>query len=115
MDAILAVDSSDDIGDGEGICCGYNWPNGTSLVYAYNYALTPKGQQQLAMPTIPTLEVFADKQLNYHPTFFGCNSKDTTNPNLIPPLIVYLPNAPYTAWSNGTTGASIVSLPYVSE
>jgi lysophospholipase len=115
MDAILAVDSSDDIGDGEGICCGYNWPNGTSLVAAYEYALTPKGQQQLAMPYIPSLRVFAEKQLNYHPTFFGCNSKDSTNPKLIPPLIIYLPNAPYTAWSNGTTGASVVSIPHTKE
>jgi lysophospholipase len=110
MDIIIADDNSLDTGSGWGICCGNNWPNGTSLNATYLYAKSPKGQnQRIAMPLIPTMDVFMKKRLNYRPTFFGCNSQESTLPGVKPPLIVYLANAPYTAWSNGTTYSTIVS------
>ena len=110
MDVIMAVDSSGDTGDLISICCGYNWPNGTAIIATYAYALSPKGRQQkISMPYIPPLTTFVEKQLSARPTFFGCDSRNGTNPNIVPPLIVYLPNAPYTAWSNATTGTTVVS------
>lgn len=41
--------------------------------------------------------------LNARPTFFGCNGTNVTMGSNIPPLIVYLPNAPMTAQSNTST------------
>ena len=111
LDTIIAVDSSDDSGDGYGTCCGYNWPQGNALNWTRYYALSGRGQaQKLAFPNATTLPS-DNSALYYTPTFFGCDPDDTTLPGTVPPLIVYLPNAPYTAYSNGTSG-STVSLPW---
>ena len=106
LDTIIAVDSSDDSGDGYGTCCGYNWPQGAALDWTRSYALSHRGQEQnLAFPEAATLP--SDNQaLYYTPTFFGCNASDTTLPGVVPPLVIYLPNAPYSAFSNGTSGAT---------
>ena len=109
MDVIVAVDSSADTGDGLSVCCGYNWPNGTALITSYNYAVSQKGQnQRISMPVIPRMEEWVRRGLNAGPTFFGCN-KVGSNSSIVPPMIVYLPNAPYTAYSNATTASTVVS------
>ena len=90
VDVIFAVDSSADTS---------NWPNGTALVASYQRSLTDLSNGT-SFPVIPDQNTFVNLGLNTHPTFFGCNSSNTTGPT---PLIVYIPNFPYVYQSNVTT------------
>lgn len=100
VDVIFAVDSSADI-FGEG-SPSPNWPNGTALVATYQRANSPI-MNSTSFPYIPGQDTFVALGLNNRPAFFGCDSKNVTEGNNIPPLIVYLPNSPYTFWSNTST------------
>lgn len=94
LDVIFAVDSSADVN---------NWPNGTALRATYDRVkeTISNGTQ---FPAVPDAETFINKGLNRRPTFFGCNADNfTASANPTPPLIVYVPNAPYTAWGNVST------------
>ncbi|MCJ1351531.1 MAG: Lysophospholipase 1 [Icmadophila ericetorum] len=97
VDVIFAVDSSADTET--------NWPNGTSLVATYERSLTNGAIGGIAngtvFPSIPDVNTFVNLGLNNHPTFFGCNPKNISGPPS--PLIVYIPNSPYTYFSNVTT------------
>ncbi|KAK4208973.1 acyl transferase/acyl hydrolase/lysophospholipase [Rhypophila decipiens] len=73
VDVIIAIDSSADTTT--------HWPNGTSLVATY-------------------VNRMVNLQFNLRPTFFGCEATNMSKPG---PLIVYLPNAPYTTFSNVST------------
>ncbi|EEP77630.1 lysophospholipase [Uncinocarpus reesii 1704] len=93
VDVIFAVDSSADT--------EYNWPNGTALVATYERSMDPAGlANQTSFPAIPDQNTFVNLGLNTRPTFFGCNSSNTTGPT---PLVVYIPNYPYSAFSNVST------------
>ena len=92
VDVIFAVDSSADT--------TYNWPNGTSLVATYQRSLNNTIENGTAFPSIPDQNTFVNLGLNNRPTFFGCNASNLTGPA---PLVVYLPNAPYIAFSNVST------------
>jgi len=100
VDVIFAVDSSADTV--ESIDPSKNWPNGTSLVATYRRAGTPI-MNRTSFPFIPGQDTFVALGLNNRPTFFGCNSTNVTEGDNIPPLIVYLPNAPYAFFSNFST------------
>lgn len=100
VDVIFAVDSSADIIDASSP--SPNWPNGTALVATYQRANTPI-MNSTSFPYIPGQDTFVALGLNNRPTFFGCDSKNVTKGNNIPPLIVYLPNSPYVFWSNTST------------
>lgn len=93
VDVIFAVDSSADT--------TYSWPNGTAMVATYERSLNSTGiGNGTAFPAIPDQNTFVNLGLNTRPTFFGCNSSNMTGPS---PLVVYLPNSPYTTLSNETT------------
>ncbi|PYH36275.1 lysophospholipase family protein [Aspergillus neoniger CBS 115656] len=93
VDVIFAVDSSADT--------QYNWPNGTALVATYERSLNTTGiGNGTSFPVIPDQNTFVNEGLNTRPTFFGCNSSNTTGPA---PLVVYLPNFPYVTFSNVST------------
>ncbi|CAL8576771.1 Lysophospholipase 1 [Xanthoria parietina] len=93
VDVIFAVDSS---ADTETV-----WPNGTALVATYERNLNSTGiGNGTSFPSIPDTNTFVNLGLNSRPTFFGCNSSNTSS---ITPLIVYIPNAPYVFQSNITT------------
>lgn len=91
VDVIFAVDSSAD--------SDKYWPNGTSLVATYERSLT-KLANGTSFPAVPGQNSFVNLGLNTHPTFFGCNSSNTTH---MTPLIVYIPNFPYIYHSNFST------------
>lgn len=97
VDVIFAVDSSADTN---------NWPNGTALVATYERSLksasTDGGSlaNGTSFPAVPDQNTFVNLGLNTRPTFFGCNSSNTTSPT---PLVVYIPNYPYTYQSNVST------------
>ena len=93
VDVIFAVDSSADTLN--------FWPNGTSLVASYERTLNKTGiANNTAFPAVPDTNSFVNLALNNHPTFFGCNSSNTSS---ITPLIVYIPNSPYVFHSNIST------------
>ncbi|KAI9766630.1 MAG: Lysophospholipase 1 [Geoglossum simile] len=91
VDVIFAIDSSADTS---------NWPNGTSLVATYQRSLDKTIQNGTAFPAIPDQNTFINLGLNKYPTFFGCDRDNLTGPA---PIIVYLPNSPYTFLSNIST------------
>ena len=101
VDVIFAVDSSADTDN--------YWPNGTSLVATYQRSLngaSPDGgnlANGTSFPAVPDENTFVNLGLNTRPTFFGCNSSNTSSPT---PLIVYIPNTPYTFHSNLSTFTS---------
>ena len=90
VDVIFAVDSSAD---------NYNWPNGAALVATYERSLTGLANGT-SFPSVPDNNTFVNLGLNRRPTFFGCDSSNTTK---ITPLVVYIPNAPYVYNSNVST------------
>jgi lysophospholipase len=96
VDIIFAIDSSADTDS--------NWPNGTALRATYNRAGTDVGNGTL-FPAIPSAETFINLGLNRRPTLFGCNATNFTleDGESVPPLIFYIPNAPYTTHSNVST------------
>ncbi|PWY92825.1 lysophospholipase Plb3 [Aspergillus heteromorphus CBS 117.55] len=94
IDVIFAVDSSASTPN--------NWPNGSPLIATYERSLNASGiAKRTPFPSIPDKNTFLNLGLNSRPTFFGCNSSNiTTGPA---PLIVYLPNYPYSTYSNTST------------
>ncbi|KAJ5579824.1 uncharacterized protein N7459_005809 [Penicillium hispanicum] len=93
VDVIFAVDSSADT--------TYSWPNGTALVATYERSLNSSGiGNGTVFPAVPDQNTFVNLGLNTRPTFFGCNSSNMTGPS---PLVVYLPNYPYSSYSNVST------------
>ncbi|KAJ5175161.1 Lysophospholipase [Penicillium canariense] len=93
VDVIFAIDSSADT--------TYNWPNGTALVATYERSLNSTGiGNGTAFPSIPDQNTFVNLGLNTRPTFFGCDSSNLTGPA---PLVVYVPNYPYSTLSNVST------------
>lgn len=93
VDVVFAIDSSSDTGS--------YWPNGTSLVATYERSLNSSGiANGTVFPAVPDVNTFINLGLNARPTFFGCDSSNLTGPA---PLVVYLPNYPYSAWSNVST------------
>ena len=95
VDVIFAVDSSADTEN--------YWPNGTSLVATYQRSLDTSSSNLAngtSFPAVPDTNTFVNLGLNTRPTFFGCNASNTTH---MTPLIVYIPNYPYSFHSNVST------------
>ena len=92
VDVIFAVDSSADTDK--------YWPNGSSLVASYERSQNTLVSNGTAFPAVPDTNSFINLGLNTHPTFFGCNSSNTSS---ITPLVVYIPNSPYVYQSNVST------------
>ncbi|CZR68746.1 related to lysophospholipase [Phialocephala subalpina] len=93
VDVIFAVDGSADTP-----APGANWPNGTAVVATYRRSLFDSSD--IGFPSVPDQNTFVNLGLNARPTFFGCNASNLTGPS---PLIVYLPNVPYSYNSNVST------------
>lgn len=91
VDVIFAVDSSADTDN--------HWPNGTAMVATYRRSLTGLANGT-SFPSVPDQNTFINLGLNSRPTFFGCNSSNTSS---ITPLVVYIPNTPYVYNSNVST------------
>lgn len=94
VDVIFAVDSSADT--------EFFWPNGTALVATYERSLNQTINNRTAFPAVPDQNTFVNLGLNTRPTFFGCDPSNMTGTALAP-LVVYIPNAPYVAFSNVST------------
>lgn len=102
VDVIFAIDSSADTLEEH---VGENWPNGTALVATYGRSLLPIANGT-AFPAVPDVNTFVNLGLNGRPVFFGCdggNASASASDSTPPPLIVYIPNAPYSYMSNVST------------
>ncbi len=90
VDIIFAIDGSADTAT--------LWPNGTALVATHSRSVSGLSTNNSAFPPVPDQNTFVNLGLNKRPTFFGCDISNSSGP-----LIVYLPNAPYTYHSNVST------------
>lgn len=98
VDVIFAVDGSADT--------TYNWPNGTAMVATSTRLQQAHDPQLFGFPPVPDYRTFINLGLNRRPTFFGCDGADAgggAGGGGGGPLIVYLPNTPYTYNSNVST------------
>ncbi|CAB57433.1 Lysophospholipase [Schizosaccharomyces pombe] len=100
LDVVFAFDSSGDTSN--------FWPNGSSLVATYE-RVTQRASDAVYdvedFVHVPTPETFVNLGLNANPTFFGCDGRNTTRGDVpvdhnTPPLVVYMPNTPWTMKSN---------------
>ncbi|KAI9813255.1 MAG: hypothetical protein M1827_004197 [Pycnora praestabilis] len=73
-----------------------NWNNGTNL---YNTYLAAKASG-IPFPVIPSASTFVNRNYTNHPVFFGCNANLTTTQDTRAPIILYLANSPYSAYTN---------------
>ncbi|KAF3923369.1 Lysophospholipase [Orbilia brochopaga] len=98
VDVVFAVDSSADTP-----APGANYPNGTAMVATYERSLEDIANGT-SFPSIPDQNTFINLGLNTRPTFFGCDVKNfSSSIDNIPPLVVYIPNAPFITYPNVST------------
>ena len=105
VDVIFAIDSSGDTNTSyaPGTTSGA-WPAGVAMVATYERSLADMANGT-GFPSVPDIPTFINLGLNNRPTFFGCDSSNFSSSDFasIPPLVVYLPNAPYVYNSNYST------------
>ena len=102
VDVIFAMDNSADTVRQNGNLS--NWPNGTALVATYERSITGNMGNGTLFPAVPDANTFINLGLNNRPTFFGCDGSNiTSDSSRYPPLVVYIPNSPYTFNSNRST------------
>ena len=74
----------------------YNWNNGTNVYDTYLAARA----ESIPFPIIPTSNTFNSRGYNVRPVFFGCDPVLTTTKSADSPIVLYLGNAPYSAYTN---------------
>ncbi|EXJ89618.1 hypothetical protein A1O3_02685 [Capronia epimyces CBS 606.96] len=84
--------------DNDGDQAPYNWNNGTNLYNTYIQAR----RAGLAFPEVPPPATFIKRNYTSKPVFFGCDTQYTTTRNASSPIVLYLTNTPYSAYSNFT-------------
>jgi lysophospholipase len=95
VDIVFAVDSTSNSET-------QKWPSGKALAATYIRS-SSKMMNKTSFPYVPGQDTFSALGMNSRPTFFGCNNTNVTQGNNIPPIIVYLPNSPYSYYSNTST------------
>ncbi|KAI8317230.1 Lysophospholipase 3 [Colletotrichum sp. SAR11_240] len=70
----------------------YNWVNGTNLVNSAQSAALGN----IPFPKVPDVNTLITMNMTRQPTFFGCNDTAPT------PLVLYLPNSPWSGYINYT-------------
>ncbi|EGV65988.1 lysophospholipase [Yamadazyma tenuis] len=101
IDAVVAMDNGD------------NWPNGRPLIAAYERQFESQGKS-LVVPYVPNEETFLHNNLTAKPTFFGCDASNLTDlikDDVVPPLVIYIANRPYSFFSN----TSLFKLSYTDD
>ncbi|KAJ6470345.1 FabD/lysophospholipase-like protein [Mycena sanguinolenta] len=85
MDFLLVSDSS-------GVELSSGWMNGTNLINTGAMAIA----NNVPFPKLPDVNTFLINNYTLAPVFFGCNEPEV-------PLLLYVADAPYSAYSNATT------------
>ena len=104
MNLLMAWDDDED-------AVQLNWNNGTNLYNTY-LAANASG---LPFPIVPPPTTFINRNYNAHPVFFGCNTSLTTTGDERSPIVLYIANAPYSAYTNYSAAAQSVSREEVRE
>lgn len=94
VDAMIIFDNSADTAQ--------NYPNASSLIYTYNRQFSKIGQTY-SVPYMPPTEFIVENKLNERPIFFGCDAKNSSGLNYVPPLMIYSPNRHLSYASNFST------------
>ncbi|RAK95077.1 lysophospholipase [Aspergillus ibericus CBS 121593] len=89
VDFIIAWDDSQDADP-------YDWNNGTNLYNTYTAAKAAG----LPFPVIPPVKTMMNLNYTIHPQLFGCDANLTTTGDDRAPIVLYLANAPYSAYTN---------------
>ena len=74
----------------------FSWNNGTNLFDTYVRAR----EVGLPFPTVPSAPTFVNRGYDRRPVFFGCDARLTTTGDERSPIVLYGPNAPYSAYTN---------------
>ncbi|KAL3601025.1 hypothetical protein FPOAC2_05278 [Fusarium poae] len=82
LDLIIVYEATSDAPNG--------WVNGTNL----RHTAIAASQGNIPFPEIPDVNTIVAQNLSFQPTFFGCNASKET------PLLLWLPNAPWTGYTN---------------
>lgn len=90
-DFIIAFDDDEDTSP-------YGWNNGTNLYDTYVQATV----QGLPFPVVPPASTFVAYNYTTRPVFFGCDTNLTNTQDASAPIIMYMANAPYSAYTNFT-------------
>lgn len=89
----------------------YTWSNGTNLYNTYVRAEA----EEIPFPIVPRYETFVNRGYNTRPTFFGCDTRLTTSGDSRSPIVLYLANAPYSAYTNYSAGVYTLSKPEMND
>ncbi|PMD48090.1 FabD/lysophospholipase-like protein [Hyaloscypha variabilis F] len=76
----------------------YGWIAGANLHNSYLAANT----SGLPFPVIPPVNTLQNKNYTLKPTLFGCDINLTTTKSSDSPIVLYIANAPYSAYTNYT-------------
>ncbi|KAL9033045.1 MAG: hypothetical protein Q9214_007697, partial [Letrouitia sp. 1 TL-2023] len=91
----------------------YNWDTGTDLYDTYLQASA--ADPKLPFPVIPPPATFVNRHYTNTPVFFGCDTTLTTTRDAKSPLVLYLANYPYSAYTNYSYTQSAVSREQMNE
>ena len=89
VDFIIAWDADEDAHP-------YSWNNGTNPYDTYVIATN----NSLPFPIVPPPATFVNRGYTNKPTFFGCEANLTNTGDLRAPILAFMPNAPYSAYTN---------------
>ena len=104
MNLLIAWDDDEDTSP-------YAWNNGTNLYNTYLDANT----SSLPFPVVPPPTTFINRGYTSRPTLFGCNVSLTTSGDTRSPIVLYVPNAPYSAYTNYSATAAAISRKEVNQ
>lgn len=82
--------------DSDGDAFPYGWQNGTNLIDTYVRAK----EENIAFPIVPPAETFIHNNYTTKPVFFGCDANLTTTNSTDSPIVLYMANSPYSAYTN---------------
>jgi len=91
--------------DNDGDAYPYLWNNGTNLHHTYLQA----NASGIPFPIIPPATTFINRNYTTRPVFFGCNANLTITKDARAPIVLYLANAPYSAYTNYTAAVGKMS------
>jgi lysophospholipase len=74
----------------------YSWNNGTNLYGTYLQAQA----ERIPFPIVPPATTFIHNNYTTKPVFFGCNADLTTTKSTDSPIVFYMANSPYSAYTN---------------
>jgi lysophospholipase len=84
--------------DGDQDAQPYAWSNGSNMYNSYIYATN----HSIPFPIVPPVTTFINRNYTFKPTFFGCDAELTNTNDTSGPIVLYLPNAPYSSYTNFT-------------